>query len=187
MMIVLNAGTHIQIDGGYIYCLSSANDGIDSNGTLSVTGGIIVSAGTTSPEAGIDCDNGDFEITGGIIIGIGGDTSTPTSRLCTQPSVVFKTSSSNISTICIESDSGEQALVFKMPVTYSRSMAVLFSSPELKSNTNYTIYTHGDISGGSNYFYGIYTGATYSNGSSVGGFSTSSMVSSVGSNLNRPF
>lgn len=183
----INAGTHIQIDGGYIYCLSSANDGIDSNGTLSVTGGVIVSAGTTSPEAGIDCDNGDFEITGGIIIGIGGDTSIPTSRLCTQPSVVFKTSSSNISTLCIESDSGEQALVFKLPVTYSRSMAVLFSSPELKSNTNYTIYTNGDISGGSNYFYGIYTGATYSNGSSVGTFSTNSMVSSVGSNLNRPF
>ncbi|MCD7938044.1 MAG: carbohydrate-binding domain-containing protein [Tannerellaceae bacterium] len=187
----LNAGTHIQIDGGTIYCLSASNDGIDSNGTLTITGGLIVSAGTSAPEAGIDCDQSRFTITGGTIIGIGGDTSTPTASACTQPSVVFRTSGSSDSSsriIRIKSTSGgKDVLTFKAPRSYS-TMTLLFSSPALQTNTGYTIYTGGTISGGSD-FHGYYTDATYTEGTSAGTFTTSSMVSTVGTsggNGSRP-
>ncbi|MCD7850199.1 MAG: carbohydrate-binding domain-containing protein [Parabacteroides sp.] len=186
----LNAGTHIQIDGGTIYCLSATNDGIDSNGTLTITGGLIVSAGAGAPEAGIDCDQSRFTITSGTIIGIGGDTSTPTASACTQHSVVFKTSgTSNTSgsrMIRIESTSGgKDILTFKAPRSYS-TMTLLFSSPLLEANTDYTIYTGGSVSGGTE-FYGYYTDATYTDGTSAGTFTTSSMVSNVGSSgSNRP-
>ncbi|MCD8044550.1 MAG: carbohydrate-binding domain-containing protein [Tannerellaceae bacterium] len=175
----LNAGTHIQIDGGTIFCRSASNDGIDSNGTLTITGGLIVSAGTSAPEAGIDCDNSRFTITGGTIIGIGGDTSTPTASVCIQPSVIFKSSAANVKTIYIAANDGTEALTFQLPVTYSRGVVLLYSSPSLQSNTSYTIYTDGSISGGNN-FYGLYTGATYTGGNSAGSFTTSSMVSTVG-------
>lgn len=38
----LNASKSIVINGGSVYCYSSNNDGLDSNGTLTITGGEIV-------------------------------------------------------------------------------------------------------------------------------------------------
>lgn len=35
----MNASNSIVLNGGNIYCYSSGNDGIDSNGTLTITGG----------------------------------------------------------------------------------------------------------------------------------------------------
>ena len=57
----MNASKSIVINGGNIYCYSSGNDGVDSNGTLTITGGTIVSIGTTSPEEGFDCDQNTFK------------------------------------------------------------------------------------------------------------------------------
>lgn len=176
---VINAATHIQIDGGKIYCSSTTNDAIDSNGTLMVTGGVIVAAGASAPEAGFDCDNSRFTITGGILIGIGGSTSTPTAAYCTQRSLVFNSSTSNIQYIRIETTSGgQEVLTFKLPKTYSSQMTMLFSSPDLAANTGYTIYTGGSISGGTN-FHGFYNGAIYAKGSSAGTFTTGSAVGAV--------
>ena len=39
----MNASKSIVFNGGNIYCYSSGNDGVDSNGTLTITGGTIVS------------------------------------------------------------------------------------------------------------------------------------------------
>ncbi|WP_239059550.1 carbohydrate-binding domain-containing protein [Bacteroides sp. 224] len=177
----INASNHIEINGGNVYCKSTVNDAIDSNGTLTITGGVIITAGASSPEAGFDCDQSRFSITGGVIIGIGGDTSSPTSSACTQYSVIYKGMSANTQIVHIETTSeGSEVLTFQLPKTYNSSSTLLFSSPLLKSNTGYTIYTGGSISGGTN-FHGYYTGATYNKGSSATTFTTSSMVTSIGS------
>jgi len=175
----INASSHIEITGGKVYCYSETNDGIDSNGTLTVSGGTIIAVGTSSPEEGIDCDQNRFSITGGTLIGVGGATSTPTSSACTQRSLVYATSSS-IQLIHIESSAGKEALTFKIPRTYSGQMTLLFSSSSLEASTSYTIYTGGSVSGGTE-FNGLYTGATYTKGTSASTFTTSSMVTSVGS------
>lgn len=172
----INASKHIQINGGNIYCYSTTNDGIDSNGTLTVTGGVIVSAGASAPEEGFDCDNNRFTITGGILIGTGGATSSPTTSVCTQRSLIYRASLAANSIIHIESSSGEEALTFKLPKV---SSTMLFSSPKLSANTNYSIYTGGSISG-SNNFYGFYSDATYTKGSIATTFTTSSMVTTIG-------
>ena len=175
----INATTHIQINGGNIYCNSTSNDAIDSNGTLTVTGGVVIAAGATQPEAGFDCDNSRFTITGGTLIGIGGDTSTPTASSSTQRSLIFNSSTSNIQYVRIESTSGgNEVLTFKLPKTYSSQMTMLFSSATLAASTGYTIYTGGSISGGTN-FHGYYTGATYTKGSAAGTFTTGSAAGAV--------
>ncbi|NDV94505.1 carbohydrate-binding domain-containing protein [Dysgonomonas sp. 521] len=183
----INASDHIQIDGGNIYCNSVTNDGIDSNGTLTITGGVVIAAGSSSNsyEGGIDCDWNQFSITGGTIIGTGGGgmQSTPTASVSRQRSLIFNTRTQNVEIIRIQSTSdGSEVLTFRLPKTYNR-LNILFSSPLLESNTGYTIYTGGTISGGTD-FYGLYTGATYSGGTSAGSFTTGSAqgsVSTVGS------
>ncbi|MCC8174142.1 MAG: carbohydrate-binding domain-containing protein [Odoribacter sp.] len=174
----INASDHIEITGGNIYCNSTINDGIDSNGTLTISGGLIIAAGYTTPEAGIDCGNNRFSITRGAIIGIGGSTSAPTASACTQRSVIYNSSSAP-EIIRIESTSGTEVLTFKSPRTYTRNITLLFSSPNLAANTNYIIYTGGSISSGSD-FHGYYTGATYSRGIVSQTFTTNSMVTTVG-------
>lgn len=175
----INATTHIQIDGGYVYSNSTTNDAIDSNGTLTITGGVIIAAGASQPEAGFDCDENRFTITGGTLIGIAGATSTPTASYCTQRSLIFNSTTSNIAYIRIETTSGgQEVLTFKLPKTYTSQMTMLFSSPSLATNTGYTIYTGGSISGGTN-FHGYYTGATYTKGTSAGTFTSGSTAGAV--------
>ncbi|WP_288206199.1 carbohydrate-binding domain-containing protein [uncultured Parabacteroides sp.] len=175
----INAATSIIINGGDIYCYSTANDGIDSNGTLTITGGTVIAIGTSSPEDGFDCDQNTFKITGGTIIGVGGGTSTPTSKECTQPSLVYGGSGTQNTLFHISAADGTDVLTFRIPRTLQQ-MTLLFSSPSLASGASYTIQTGGTATGGTD-FYGLYTGATYSGGTQAATFTTSSMVTTVGS------
>lgn len=181
----INAANSIVINGGNIYCYSAANDGIDSNGTLTITGGCILSIGTSSPEEGFDCDRNTFKITGGILIGIGGATSTPTSTACTQRSLVYGGSATALTPFHILSATGEDILTYILPRTLNQ-MTLLFSSPSLKEGS-YTIYSGGSISGGTS-FHGLYAGSSYASGKQLATFNASSMVTTVGSSNggNRP-
>ena len=174
----INASKHIQINGGSIYCYSETNDGIDSNGTLTITGGTVVSSGAGAPEEGFDCDNNTFKITGGTLVGIGGSTSTPTSSVSTQRTVIYGGSGTANQFIHIAPGDGTGVLTFKIPRAYSQ-MTLLFSSPDLVSGTTYTIYTGGSISGETG-FHGLYIGVAYTKGASAGTFTPTSMVTTVG-------
>lgn len=175
----MNASSSIVINGGNVYCYSSGNDGIDSNGTLTINGGMIIASGATSPEEGIDCDQHTFKITGGTLIGIGGGTSTPTSNVCTQRSVVYGGSGASSTLLSIVASDGTHVMSYAIPRTYQQ-MTLLFSSPRLASDTTYTLSTGGSVSGGTS-FCGLTTGGTYTAGSNVSTFTLSGMVTTVGS------
>ncbi len=171
----INAIATLNVNGGQIYAASSSNDGIDSNGTIAITGGYTIAVGSSAPEAGIDTDNGTFEITGGTLLGIGGSTNLPTSG-STQNSVMLGSGSAN-QIIHIESTSGNEALTFKAPKSYS---TMLYSSVKLETGDTYTVYTGGSVSGGSD-FNGLYTSGTYTGGTkSNTSFTISSLVTRVG-------
>jgi hypothetical protein len=176
----INAANHIQIDGGEIYCNSTTNDGIDSNGTITITGGTLVSAGTSQPEEGVDCDQNRFSITGGTVVGIGGATSTPTANACTQYALVYGSNTAKVEVIHIVSAAGTDVLTLRLPKTYAQRTTLLFSAPSLTAQTTYTIYTGGTISGGTD-FHGLFTGATHTGGTQAATFTTSSLVTSIGS------
>lgn len=73
-----NSDSYIKINGGLIYVLSSANDAVDSNNTIEITGGTLIAFGSSVPEGGIDCDeNSRFSYTGGTVIALGGSNNTP--------------------------------------------------------------------------------------------------------------
>ena len=175
----INTTTSLTINGGDIYCYSAGNDGLDSNGKLYVNGGFIVASGTTSPEEGIDCDTNTFGVTGGTLLGIGGGTSTPTTSASTQRTIIYGGSGSSGTLFSITDSSGNHIMSYSIPRTYS-SMTILFSCADFTSGGSYTVYTGGSVSGGTS-FYGLTTGGSFSGGSSSTTFTTSSMVTDVGS------
>jgi len=160
----INASTSktskISINGGYVFAMSSGNDGIDSNGTLSITGGVVIGIGTTTPEEGFDCDDNSFVISGGTLIGIGGTTSTPTS--VAQPTAILGMSWTKGSYITVNNSSGQNILAFQVPsIIGFNNGTVLISSANMSAGT-YTVNYGASVSSTTNEFYGLQTGATVS-------------------------
>lgn len=174
----INATNSITFNGGRVFCVSTGNDGIDSNGTLTVNGGLVVSVGTTQPEEGFDCDQNTFKITGGTILGIGGATSTPTKSVCTQNSVVYGGSGTQGKLISICDNNGNMLMSYTLPRSFSQ-MTLLYSSPKLK-NGSYTISTGGSLSDAVSPFYDFVQNGTLSDQSSLTSFSVSGVLTTVG-------
>ena len=66
----INTGRQCYIKGGHIYCRSLNNDGIDSNGKLSVTGGVVASISEHFMNESFDTEGGRMYIYGGAVFGI---------------------------------------------------------------------------------------------------------------------
>lgn len=175
----LNAGKFIYINGGHIYARSTANDGIDSNGPITITGGTVIAMGAGGPEGGIDCDRSTFKITGGIVVGMGGTTSPPTAQVSTQRSVILGGSTAG-TLLAILGNDGAEALTFLVPETYN---TMLFSSPKLQANKNYTLFQGGMISSAET-FHSLYLSGTYEPGTKTSvSFTTANMVTQVGGSI----
>lgn len=171
----VNASTHIEISGGTHFFTARGNDGVDSNGTLRVSGGFTLSNGARGFEEGFDCDNNTFEVDGGIMVGTGGNTSNPTASASDHYSLKMTTVQST--TLCVTNSSGTNVLMVQLP-TYtaggggggpgggnSNTMVVLFSDPSLAPGA-YTIKRGGTITGGTT-VNGYNTGGTYTGGTTT--------------------
>ena len=171
----LNAGNSITINGGFIYAAASANDAIDSNGVMTITGGVTVAIGARVPESAFDCDQNTFAITGGTFVGIAGATSTPTAGASTQNSVILGSRTAG-TTMALKASDGAVAFAFTIPQSY---MIMLLSSPNLETGTVYTIYTGGTAL--ADYaFNGLYLGSmSYSGGTAGTSFTVSKRVTDL--------
>lgn len=72
----INASYQVVINGGYLYCGSTNNDVIDSNGShansIVVNGGIVLAFTAMTPEIGIDTDySSGLKINGGTVVSFG--------------------------------------------------------------------------------------------------------------------
>ncbi|MGM9748272.1 MAG: carbohydrate-binding domain-containing protein [Candidatus Cryptobacteroides sp.] len=186
----INAGDNnpegIEINGGRVYAFSDNNDGIDSNGKLWINGGIVISAGSSGAEQGFDCDkNENFIVTGGILIGTGGS-SLSTSSSSTQRSVVYngvKATNGEFFVIC-DSDNNP-ILMYKMPQTMN-SASVFFSSADIKSGASYNVYSGGTVTDNTENWNGLFFDGTYSGGTQLGSFTSSSLTTTVGQGNSGP-
>ncbi len=176
----INASNSVVINGGYVHCIASGNDAIDSNGTMTITGGVVVAVGASSPEGGLDCDQNTFTITGGTVIGAGGSNSTPTSSKCKQSTIVYNASLSNKGTLTITDSDGNHVLSFKNPTSNS-SMAMIITSPDFVSGSSYKIYTGGTVTGGET-FNELTTNGSYTPGTQATTFSATGGVTNVSGN-----
>ena len=137
----MNAATLVKITGGETYCLSTHNDGIDSNGDIEIAGGKVTSI-AANMEAAFDNDNpgarNTFTIVGGEIIGIGGAVYSPSSS-STQYTVVYNgCPMSTTQELAVKDESGTKILSVTSPQG-SQSAGVFLSSSRFVKGGKYTI------------------------------------------------
>ena len=69
----INVGNQLTVLNGNIYCCSENNDGIDSNGSIVIRGGNIVSISKHDKDESFDVEDKHLYFYGGTVIGIGRD------------------------------------------------------------------------------------------------------------------
>lgn len=160
----LNAATAIVINGGNTYCAARGQDAIDSNGSLTINGGLTIANGVRGDGEAFDAET-NFKVNGGIIVGTHGG------NAMTSPAGTQKTlriSAQAGSAIAVKNSAGEYLLLFTVPVisgaSAGSSLTVTFSDPRLKSGS-YTVIKGGSISGGTT-VNGYNSGGTYTGGTS---------------------
>ncbi len=131
-------GVILEIAGGTLNLSTTAGDGLDSNGDLTVSGGTTVIQGSAGgAEVNLDY-NGEGVITGGTVIGVGntqmaqnfGDDST-------QGAILYGGSNYSAGTTVTLSDSdGKKLSSIKAERDFS---CVLVSSPDMKKGEIYTL------------------------------------------------
>ncbi len=176
----LNASSVLVINGGKIYARATNNDAIDSNGTLTITGGVVIALGTTTPEGSFDCDSNTFAITGGTIIGLGGDVSTPTTSVTTQPVIILQSQTfSSGQYLALNDGDGANIFAFQVPVAYSGTKLIL-SSPSLSVGSSCSVNTGATVTA-DEAWQGYSENATVSGGTSTTVSITSVVTNSTGS------
>lgn len=134
----------ITINGGTII-VNAMGDGLDSNGSIYMTGGAVTVYGPTSNGNGsIDYDR-EFNITGGTLVAIGssGMAQTPSDD-STQNSVMinFTELKEANSKISLKDSEGNIILTFNAEKQYQ---SIVMSSPDIKTDKSYTLFI-GDTS-----------------------------------------
>lgn len=174
----LSGDNHLYINGGYIV-FDAAGDGIDVNGQIDMTGGVVIVNGPTQNYNGALDYLSAFKVTGGFLVAVGssGMAQAP-STSSTQYSVMFNFPSVQPAgtMIHIESEGGEEILTFAPTKAYQ---SVVLCSPELENGTTYTVFTGGSSTGIATD--SLYSGGTYTAGTKLTDFMVSSVVTAIGS------
>lgn len=162
----LNATKAINVSGGRVFAVSTGEgDGIDSNGSISATGGVMIGiASTMGSEEGIDLENSTFTISNATVLSIGGQMGGGIGMGNRYDGHYISTSlSGEAGSYIALTDGSTPMLVFELPRTYSGA-SVLLSTPSLKSGS-YQLY-NGTMPQGGSLWMNLYEGATSVSGGS---------------------
>lgn len=172
-----SSNAHVYINGGYLY-VDANGDGLDSNGSIDMVAGTVIVNGPTNNGNGAIDYNGTFNLTGGYLVSVGssGMAEAP-SASSSQYSLLYNFDAQQAAgtLVHIETEDGTTVLTFTPTKTYQ---SVVLSSPALANETTYVIYTGGSSTG--NATDGLYTDGTYGSGSKIASFTSSGMVTTAG-------
>ena len=177
----LNGGEAIVINGGNVYCYAINNDGIDSNGTMTINGGVVIASGCGAPEEGFDCDrSADFLVTGGVLIGTGGNAVEPNNS-SKQNTLIYRGLNVQMDdNIAIVNESGEAVLLYTIPRSINGGMCLFFSSPDFAYGT-YSIQKGVSFASSAEDWYGYWDTDEWSAGQELTTIEISKLITSYGS------
>ncbi len=139
-----NSNAYLDIDGGRI-AVYAAGDGIDVNGYITMTDGTVLVHGPTSSSNGaIDFDNS-FSMTGGVLLAAGTSMAQAPTGTSDARSVIFKFASTQAAETVIHfaTSSGEELFTFAPEKSFKY---LIYASDELAKG-NYRVYVGGTASG----------------------------------------
>lgn len=135
-----DASCQIEISGGSLY-VSADGDGIDSNGNLTVSGGAVTVDGPADDgNSALDAD-GTILVTGGVLIAAGSSGMAEYPDTASTQNVIIATFSQTQpagSTVRITDADGNELLSFAPAERYA---SVIFSAPEIQSGEEYTVFS----------------------------------------------
>lgn len=168
-------GSSVNIKGGTVLLSTEKGDALDSNGSISISAGVLAIQGSqTSPDDAISY-RGTCLVSGGTLAAVGATSLVP-SVTSTQNSVSIRFSSilAPGTVINIQDASGVSLLTYKV-TKYAYSF--IASVPALAAATTYNVYTGGSTTGTS--LNGYYSDGVYTPGTKRGSFTVSGKVTSV--------
>jgi hypothetical protein len=133
-----NSGV-LNINGGEI-AINANGDGLDSNGSINMTGGTVYVDGPIANNNGALDYNSSFSISGGTLVASGSSAMAEAPGNNTQPSILMNYSSVQAagSTITLKDKDDNIVVTFTPSKQYS---SVVISSPRLSLGTAYTLYS----------------------------------------------
>lgn len=177
----INAKSDITINGGKIYTYGTNNDGMDSNGTLNMKGGLVIGVGSNAPETGVDVDvSSNWKISGGTMIGFGGSMMASPSTASSQCMLVYNGLSATAGQVFTLLDSSDNVIVsFEYPLTKSGA-TMLLSCPEIVKNSTYKVWQGGTISNPTDEWLYWSIDGTMTGGSELNSFTPTSTITTIG-------
>jgi len=171
------------ISGGTIY-INSAGDGLDANGSIAMSGGLVIVNGPTSSNNGaVDYDSS-FLLTGGTLIAAGSSgMAQNVSAASTQYSVMVNLTLASAKLVRILDSEGLEIVTF---IPSKNVQSVVISSGLFVKGETYSVYTGGTITDPTSNFHGLTTGGTYSDGVLYKTFAFSTMTMTVGTSSTFP-
>ncbi|CAM3548748.1 carbohydrate-binding domain-containing protein [Marinicrinis lubricantis] len=156
-----SSNSKLTIQGGDVV-VNAAGDGLDANGSMYITGGMVVVNGPTSNGNGALDYDGTFEMSGGVLIAAGssGMLQAPTDDSAQHSVAMSFSQMQEAGTFVHLEDSQGNVIVSFAPA--KEFGAVVISSPDLSSGETYTLFTGGTSTGSE-------TNGLYLNGEVQGG------------------
>jgi len=169
---------YLYINGGLI-SVDAGGDGIDANGAIEMTNGIVIVNGPTQDMNGALDYMGGFKVTGGFLItaGSAGMALAPDSSSSQNSLFLNLTSVQQAgTTIHVQDSIGKDVLTFTPSKEYQ---SITYSSPYLTTGESFTVYLGGNVKGED--IDGLYESSTYTGGTKYTTFTVSETVTSIGS------
>jgi hypothetical protein len=165
--------------GGATVVINSESDGLDSNGNAVMTDGLVIVNGPTTDREGAIDYNGTFEISGGTLIAVGAvRMSQAPSDISSQYtlSVNFDSLLAAGTRVTIVDDTTSEVMMSFVPEKTFQS--IVYSSDQLVSGNDYSIYTEGTVTGAETH--GLTTDTSFSDGALFTTLTIGSIVTSYG-------
>ncbi len=139
------SSSSVSISGGYVF-IDASGDGIDSNGNISISGGVtLISGPTNNGNSAFDYD-GQASVSGGVLVALGpmgmmqGFSSAENQGAILTP---ITTQSAGTSFALCNKD-GKAVVSFTSQKPYQ---SVLVTAPAIKQGETYTVVVGGEVSG----------------------------------------
>ncbi len=176
LVMMYSAIPHLFINGGNIV-IDASGDGIDSNGDITMSNGLVIIHGPTeNTDGAIDYD-GTFRFTGGLLVAVGSVAwARAPSETSTQNALLLNFASVQQAgqIIHIQNSTGEGMLTFAPRKVYQ---SLTFASAEIRTGETYQVYL-GDSAMGSE-SNGLYDNAAYTPGNLSTTFTVSRVISQI--------